>query len=74
MQAFYNYKSKNFADALNHVGLKFVGRQHSGLDDARNAARLCYKMKRDGAFFAITKDLNPYKEFNKPFELSSNRS
>lgn len=61
----YNYRPLNFNDALAHVGLIFEGREHSGLDDSRNIARLAYKMVRDGATLAITKDLTP-------FELNSN--
>ncbi|XP_054089582.1 ERI1 exoribonuclease 2 isoform X2 [Zeugodacus cucurbitae] len=64
-RAWYKYKPLNFADAISHVGLAFEGRQHSGLDDARNLAALAYKMACDGAPLAITKDL-------APFQLNSN--
>ncbi|XP_036333031.1 ERI1 exoribonuclease 2-like isoform X2 [Rhagoletis pomonella] len=61
----YKYKPINFADALSHVGLAFEGREHSGIDDARNLAALAYKLTCDGAPLAITKDL-------APFQLNSN--
>uniref|UniRef100_A0A1B0BY56 RRM domain-containing protein n=1 Tax=Glossina palpalis gambiensis TaxID=67801 RepID=A0A1B0BY56_9MUSC len=32
----YKYQPLNFADALRHVGLSFQGREHSGIDDAKN--------------------------------------
>lgn len=33
---------------LTHVDLEFVGREHSGLDDARNLARIVLKMMKTG--------------------------
>lgn len=57
----YNYKPVNFADALNHVGMEFEGREHSGIDDAKNLAALTYKMRCDGALLTITKDLTPFQ-------------
>ncbi|XP_012163040.1 ERI1 exoribonuclease 2 isoform X1 [Ceratitis capitata] len=61
----YKYRPINFADAISHVGLTFKGREHSGIDDARNLAALAYKIANDGAPLAITKDL-------APFQLNSN--
>lgn len=63
----YLHKPVSFAMALKHVGLEFEGQPHSGLDDARNLARLVHKMRMDGAYFHITRDNNPYKKVNKPF-------
>ncbi|XP_037945030.1 ERI1 exoribonuclease 2-like isoform X2 [Teleopsis dalmanni] len=57
----YNYRPMNFADALQHVGLTFEGREHSGIDDAKNLAALTHKMVTDGAKLSITKDLTPYQ-------------
>ncbi|XP_055856357.1 ERI1 exoribonuclease 2 isoform X3 [Episyrphus balteatus] len=57
----YNYKPINFNDALQHVGLEFEGREHSGIDDAKNLAALACKMVNDGASLAITKDLTPFQ-------------
>ncbi|XP_063708046.1 3'-5' exonuclease Snipper [Culicoides brevitarsis] len=64
----YKIKPTSFNHAINHVGLKFVGKPHSGIDDARNLARLVTKMKKDGAKFSITKDTAPYQAVNKPVQ------
>lgn len=48
-----------FGDALEQSGIKFQGRPHSGLDDARNTAVLAWKMHNEGSFLRITRDLNP---------------
>lgn len=61
----YKYSPKNFNDALQHIGCEFRGREHSGIDDARNIARLAHVMAKEGAPIAITKDLKPFIVFNK---------
>lgn len=61
----YKYSPKNFSDALQHVGYRFRGREHSGIDDARNIAQLMHQMAKEGAAIAITKDLKPFMVFNK---------
>lgn len=55
-----------FGDALEQSGIKFVGRPHNGLDDARNTAQLAYQMHKEGCFLRITKDLNQH-ELNKHY-------
>lgn len=57
----YKRQHFNFEDALHDLGLTFVGRAHSGIDDARNLATLAYKMVNDGARLVITRDLQPYQ-------------
>lgn len=57
----YKFRPHNFTEALCHVGLQFEGREHSGIDDARNIARLAFKMVNDGATLSITKDLTPFQ-------------
>ncbi|XP_073812738.1 3'-5' exonuclease Snipper-like isoform X7 [Musca autumnalis] len=57
----YKYKPINFLDALTHIGLEFEGKQHSGIDDAKNLSKLTCKMVNDGAILAITKDLTPFQ-------------
>lgn len=42
---------------MKFVGMVFKGREHSGIDDARNISRLACRLVRDGAPLAITKDL-----------------
>lgn len=56
-----------FGDALTQAGLTFEGRPHSGLDDARNTARLAFKMHKEGSYLRITKDLNQAYELNRSF-------
>ena len=34
---------------LQHLGLKFEGRPHSGIDDARNITRILIELIKDGA-------------------------
>lgn len=63
----YKHKPKSFDMALKHAGLQFEGQPHSGLDDARNLARLCLQMKKGGVRFHITKDNFPFQKVNKPF-------
>lgn len=62
---FYQYRPRNFADALRNVRMQFVGREHSGRDDARNTARLAALMVHNGAVINVTKDLKPFIVFNK---------
>lgn len=56
----YLSKPKNFADALQNAKMTFEGREHSGIDDARNIARLAFRMAINGIQYEITKDLNPH--------------
>ncbi|XP_062398377.1 ERI1 exoribonuclease 2 [Sardina pilchardus] len=55
---FYNRKPKGLNGALQDLGIEFSGREHSGLDDARNTARLAWRMMTDGCFMKITKSLD----------------
>jgi inhibitor of KinA sporulation pathway (predicted exonuclease) len=64
---FYKCKPNNFGEALSYIGIDFKGRQHSGIDDAKNLADLCVRMDRDGASFRITKDTNHLNKFNRPW-------
>ncbi|XP_046756787.1 ERI1 exoribonuclease 2 isoform X3 [Gallus gallus] len=57
-RAFYNRKPKGLSGALQDVGLAFVGREHSGLDDSRNTARLAWRLICDGCVLKITKSLD----------------
>lgn len=43
---------------MKFVGMVFKGREHSGIDDARNIARLACRLVRDGAPISITTDLS----------------
>ncbi|XP_059835085.1 ERI1 exoribonuclease 2 isoform X1 [Hypanus sabinus] len=55
---FYNRKPKGLNGALQDLGIVFSGREHSGLDDARNTARLAWRMICDGCTMKITKSLD----------------
>ncbi|KAG7486065.1 ERI1 exoribonuclease 2 [Solea senegalensis] len=54
---FYNRKPKGLNGALQDLGIQFTGREHSGLDDARNTAQLAVRMMRDGCVMKITRSL-----------------
>lgn len=56
----YMDNPKNFADALQNAKLKFEGREHSGIDDARNIARLAHRISTNGIQYEVTKDLKPH--------------
>lgn len=50
---FYNYKPSGLLDMLTHLEMKFIGKQHNGLDDTRNTARIFEQMIKDGCVFAL---------------------
>ncbi|MBN3305121.1 ERI2 exoribonuclease, partial [Amia calva] len=54
---FYNRRPKGLNGALQDLGIEFSGREHSGLDDARNTARLAWRMMSDGCVMRVTKCL-----------------
>nr|CAH7740269.1 unnamed protein product [Callosobruchus chinensis] len=51
---FYQRRPKGLYGALNELGLEFTGRQHCGLDDARNTAKLIGRMVADGILLKNT--------------------
>ncbi|XP_070811297.1 ERI1 exoribonuclease 2 [Pituophis catenifer annectens] len=57
-KSFYSRKPQGLNGALKDVGITFEGREHSGLHDSRNTARLAWKMIRDGCVMKITKSLD----------------
>ncbi|KAI7870115.1 hypothetical protein BDF14DRAFT_1721402, partial [Spinellus fusiger] len=59
---FYNYpENKNIPAMLHALGMRFVGREHSGLDDARNLAAIGRRMWEEGCLLeANTKWRNPH--------------
>ncbi|KAI8828500.1 ribonuclease H-like domain-containing protein [Chytridium lagenaria] len=46
-------KSINLVGMLTGLDMTFQGREHSGIDDARNIARIALKMMEDGAVFGF---------------------
>ncbi|XP_027467957.2 ERI1 exoribonuclease 2 isoform X2 [Zalophus californianus] len=71
---FYRRKPKGLSGALQEVGIEFLGREHSGLDDSRNTALLAWKMIRDGCLMKITRSLNkvPTKKNSSVFARNLN--
>ena len=68
-QKFYGRKPLGLNGALQEMGLAFEGREHSGLDDAKNTTKLVAKMIKDGCTLGITKckpnfKLDPSLAFN----------
>ncbi|CAH0552897.1 unnamed protein product [Brassicogethes aeneus] len=53
----YARRPHGLLGALTELGLEFEGRQHCGLHDARNTARLVGRMVEDGVYFKLTKDI-----------------
>ena len=44
---------------LERQGMRFKGRLHSGIDDARNIARIAMRMRKDGCGFYVNEGLPP---------------
>nr|XP_057924029.1 ERI1 exoribonuclease 2 isoform X2 [Doryrhamphus excisus]XP_057924038.1 ERI1 exoribonuclease 2 isoform X2 [Doryrhamphus excisus]XP_057924046.1 ERI1 exoribonuclease 2 isoform X2 [Doryrhamphus excisus]XP_057924054.1 ERI1 exoribonuclease 2 isoform X2 [Doryrhamphus excisus]XP_057924063.1 ERI1 exoribonuclease 2 isoform X2 [Doryrhamphus excisus]XP_057924071.1 ERI1 exoribonuclease 2 isoform X2 [Doryrhamphus excisus]XP_057924077.1 ERI1 exoribonuclease 2 isoform X2 [Doryrhamphus excisus]XP_05792408 len=63
---FYSRKPKGLNGALQDLGIQFCGREHSGLDDARNTAQLAARMMRDGCVMKITRSLVREDKPKKP--------
>lgn len=55
VQEHYKRSPKGLNGALSEVGLKFEGREHCGLQDARNTAKLAAKMICSGVRLRLTK-------------------
>jgi len=51
---FYSRRPQGLANAMKEVGLGFEGREHSGVEDARNTARLVWRMVQDGCLLQET--------------------
>ncbi|GAB1609357.1 hypothetical protein Ahia01_001221200 [Argonauta hians] len=63
---FYGRKPNGLNGALQELGFSFQGRQHSGLDDARNTAKLAWRMIQDGCQMKVTKTLSEVPAFSAP--------
>ncbi|NXJ90440.1 ERI2 exoribonuclease, partial [Corythaixoides concolor] len=57
-RTFYNRKPNGLSGALQDLGIAFAGREHSGLDDSRNTARLAWRLICDGCVLKVTKSLD----------------
>lgn len=54
----YRHNS-NLRSCVEHVGLFWEGRAHSGIDDAMNTARLAVHMIKDGCVLAVSDSFGP---------------
>ncbi|KAB0802209.1 hypothetical protein PPYR_04395 [Photinus pyralis] len=54
----YGRRPKGLNGALTEIGLRFIGNEHCGLDDAHNTAILVGRMIQDGVLVRVTKDLS----------------
>eukprot|EP00092_Neocalanus_flemingeri_P016291 GFUD01017636.1.p1 GENE.GFUD01017636.1~~GFUD01017636.1.p1 ORF type:complete len:301 (+),score=100.84 GFUD01017636.1:45-947(+) len=53
-RSFYNRIPKGLNGALRELGLTFQGREHSGIEDARNTAMLVWRMVQGGCELEVT--------------------
>lgn len=54
---FYKTHRMNLANMLNTLGLTFSGRQHRGIDDAKNIARIAIQLLQDGCDMQVNEAL-----------------
>ena len=54
----YKCRRTNLANMLENLGMTFEGRQHSGIDDARNIARIALCMMKDGCNMRMNERLH----------------
>ncbi|KAF6025052.1 ERI2 [Bugula neritina] len=52
---FYSRSPRGLKQSMEEVGLEFEGREHSGIVDSRNTAKLLHKMVSDGCQIGLTK-------------------
>ncbi|XP_050824681.1 ERI1 exoribonuclease 2 isoform X1 [Gopherus flavomarginatus] len=69
---FYTRQPKGLNGALQDLGIEFAGREHSGLDDSRNTARLAWRMICDGCVMKITRSLDKVQPKKNSVSRSSN--
>ena len=50
---YYKINNQNLEGMLDILGLTFIGRPHSGIDDARNIARIAIHLLNDGCDLSI---------------------
>jgi len=55
---FYNRRPQGLNGALRELGLNFQGREHSGIEDARNTAILIWRMVEGGCKLEVTGSIN----------------
>jgi len=57
-RSFYNRRPQGLNGALRELGLNFQGREHSGIEDARNTAVLIWRMVEGGCKLEVTGSIN----------------
>lgn len=58
---FYGFRRSKLNVMLENMGMVFEGHPHSGIDDARNIARIVVRMLDDGADLRVNERLFPHK-------------
>lgn len=64
-KSFCNFHKTNkmcLKDMLSHLGMKFQGQPHSGLDDSKNIARVAIRLLKDGANLRVNERINIRKD------------
>jgi inhibitor of KinA sporulation pathway (predicted exonuclease) len=69
---FYNQRG-GINKMLSHLKMKFEGREHSGLDDSKNIARICIRMIQDGCVFDVNDSIYNYRSSIKMREKRRNQ-
>jgi len=59
---FYHCPRCKIARMLEHQGMRFEGRLHSGIDDTRNIARIARKMAQDGCTMYLNEALPAHRK------------
>ena len=57
--SFYQIQGGNLSHMLSMLGMQFEGREHCGLDDARNIARIAAQLLRDGCGLQYNRFIPP---------------
>ncbi|XP_041368570.1 3'-5' exoribonuclease 1-like [Gigantopelta aegis] len=58
---YYQCRRCRIEEMLSRLGMKFEGNLHSGIDDARNIARIAMHMLKDGCAFKLNEFINIYQ-------------
>eukprot|EP00794_Sanderia_malayensis_P005617 gene5618-6308_t len=54
---YYKVQRANLSEMLSNLGMSFKGRPHSGIDDARNIARIAIQLIKDGCDLKINESM-----------------
>jgi len=70
-RSFYNRRPQGLNGALRELGLSFQGREHSGIEDARNTAMLVWRMVEGGCELDVTGTCGAVKDLTKDPQQST---